>query len=135
MPSDCLVLQIEEFNKETNVGDHKIYIVFDKNENHYVLRGKRNNTSEIKFNPYSFESDSKSDIVDFLSFIMATDDLLNYRLYNKSDLPWVSNDITFEDLHCSLTESDELVGYDMDKFSKKRLTKRISFLRTIYNFY
>jgi hypothetical protein len=135
MPSDCLVLQIEEVNKETNVGDHKIYIVFDKNENHYVLRGKRNDTSAIKFNPYSFESDSKSDIVDFLSFIMETDDLLNYRLYNNSDLPWESNDITFEDLDETLTESDELVGYDMDKFSKKRLTKRISFLRKIYNFY
>ena len=135
MPSDCLVLQIEEVNKETKECDHKIYIIFDKNENHYVLRGKRNDTSGTNFNPYSFESDSKSDIVDFLSFIMETDDLVNYSLYNKTDLPWESNEITFEELEETLTAGDELVSYEADTFSKKRLSKRISFLRTIYNYY
>ena len=126
MKSDCLVLQIEEIVRETNEGDHKIYILFDKNENHFVLRGKRRDVNE---------SDKKEDIVEFLSFIMDTSDCINYRLYNKFDLPWKSDDITYENLDETMDDCDELVGYDMVDFSRKTLRKRIAFLETIYNFY
>lgn len=134
MPSDCLVLKIEESDRNSKL-DHCIYIIYDVNNKHYILRGKRTESVDTNFEPYSFDSDSKTDIVDFMSFIMDKNDLLNYKLYNKIDLPWESNDITFEYLEESIQDANEMVAYDMDKFSKKTLRKRIDILEAIYNFY
>jgi hypothetical protein len=74
-------------------------------------------------------------VVDYLAFVIDNNNLLNYRLYNNKDLPLNSDNITFEQLTKSLNDSEELVSYDNDKFSKKTLQKRIKVLRYVYNLY
>ena len=129
MPSDCLILKVEEVDNE-NIVDNKIFIIFDKNTETYVIRGMRTNT-------YSFSSKTSDDVLDFLAFIIDNNNSLNYCLYNNKDLPWESDDITYEQIVYSLNSSDseELVSYNNDKFSKKTLQKRIKVLRYVYNYY
>ena len=39
--TDCLVLKIEEHDIDTTELDTTLYILYDKNESHFVIRGKR----------------------------------------------------------------------------------------------
>lgn len=128
MPSDCLILKVEEVDTESNEIDNKIFILFDKNTETYLIRGMRTET-------YSFSSKTSDDVLDFLAFVIDNQNQLNYRLYNNTELPWESHDITFEQLTESLKNSKELVGYDNINFSKKTLQTRIKILRYVYNYY
>jgi hypothetical protein len=131
MPADCLILKIEEVcDTEEKVIDNEVFVLFDKNTERYIIRGKRNET-------YSFLSKTSDDVLNFLSFIIDNNNMLNYRLYNNKNLPWESDDITFDQLTEALNSvnSEELVSYDNDNFSKKTLHKRISILRYVYNYY
>ena len=38
---DCLVLKIEEYDSETYELDTTIFLLYDKKEHQYVIRGKR----------------------------------------------------------------------------------------------
>ena len=117
MPADCLILKIEEvYDTQEKVIDNEVFVLFDKNTESYVIRGKRIGT-------YSFLSKTSDDVIEFLSFIIDNNNLINYRLYNNKDLPWESDDITFEQLTEVLESDDceELVRYDHDAFSKKTL--------------
>jgi hypothetical protein len=138
MPSDCLVLKIEEVepsNSVEKVVDNQIFVIFDTREKRYILRGKRNDTRKINFEPYSFNCDTSYDVVNFLSFIVDKNNLLNYILYNVSDLPLKSEEISFESLVNSVYGECELVGYENSAFSKKVLKNNIQILRYMYNDY
>ena len=128
MPTDCLILKVEEVNDDRRIVDNEIFILFDKNTETYVLRGRRVET-------YSFSSKTSDDVLNFLAFIIDNNNLLNYRLYNNKDLPLDSDDITYEQIVESLGSGDELVRYVEDRFSKKTLQKRIEVLRYVYNYY
>lgn len=128
MPTDCLILKVEEVNDDRRIVDNEIFILFDKNTETYVLRGRRTET-------YSFSSKTSDDVLNFLAFIIDNNNLLNYRLYNNKDLPLDSDDITYEQIVESLGSGDELVRYVEDRFSKKTLQKRIEVLRYVYNYY
>ena len=136
MPSDCLVLKIEEVDPSvTEVIDNAVFILYDQNEGQYILRGKRNDTPDIKFETYNFSCDSTIDIVDYLSFIIDNNNLLNYRLYNMTDLPLSSDNIYFDKLVEYATGSNELVAYNSERFSKRMLKTRIQILKNVYNTY
>ena len=132
MPSDCLILKVEEVEEvddRKNV-DNEMFILFDKNTETYVIRGMRNET-------YSFSSKTSDAVLNFLAFVIDNNNLLNYSLYNNKNLPWKSDDITYEQIVDSLKSSDseKLVGYVAETFSKKTLQKRIKVLRHVYNYY
>ena len=136
MPSDCLVLKIEEVDPSvTEVIDNAVFILYDQNEGQYILRGKRNDTPDIKFETYNFRCDSTIDIVDYLSFIIDNNNLLNYRLYNMTDLPLSSDNIYFDNLVEYATGCNELVAYNSERFSKRMLKTRIQILKNVYNTY
>jgi len=136
MPSDCLVLKIEEVESvgsHEKVVDNQIFVIFDTREERYILRGKRNDTHKIKFETYSFNCDTSDDVVNFLLFVIDKNNLLNYILYNISDLPFKSEEISFESLVNSVYGECELVGYENNAFSKKVLKNNIQILRYMYN--
>ena len=138
MPSDCLVLKIEEVEStgsNEKIVDNQIFVIFDTREGHYILRGKRNDTTKIDFDTYSFNCNTSDDVVNFLSFVIDKNNLLHYILYNINDLPLKSEEISFESLGDRVYGARELVGYENNVFSKKILKNNIQILRYMYNDY
>ena len=63
---DCLVLKIEEYDIETKNLDTTLYVLYDVNNNHYVLRGKRE-PGLTGSSPFSFIANHTDDLADFIT--------------------------------------------------------------------
>ncbi len=130
-PTDCLVLRIDEFDYDTRELDTSMYILYDVNEEVYVIRGKRTNT----WTTYSFYCDTMHDVKDFLSTVICKTNLWTYNLYSCDNLHLDSDDITFGSLENSVSKENEIVGYDLKEYNKKTLKKMLRILRNVYNYY
>ena len=130
-PTDCLVLRIDEFDSESFKLDTSMYVFYDTNEELYVIRGKRPNTWET----YSFYCDTMHDTMDFVRTVICKSNLWSYSLYNCSDLPLDSDDITFGTLESSVTTDNEITGYDQQYYNKRTLKRMLRILRNVYNYY
>jgi len=130
-PTDCLVLRIDEFDSESFKLDTSMYVFYDTNEELYVIRGKRPNTWET----YSFYCNTMHDTMDFVRTVICKSNLWSYSLYNCSDLPLDSDDISFGTLESSVTTDNEITGYDQQYYNKKTLKRMLRILRNVYNYY
>lgn len=130
-PTDCLVLRIDEFDYDTRELDTSIYVLYDVNEEVYVIRGKRPNT----WTTYSFYCENMDDVKDFVSTVICKTNLWTYNLYNCDNLHLDSDDITFGSLENSVSKENEVVGYDLKEYNKKFLKKMLRILRNVYNYY
>jgi hypothetical protein len=133
--TDCLVLKIEERDQVTEELDTTIYIIYDKKEHNYVVRGKRNDYKNIEACTYSFVCNYARDLVDFLSFIICKKNRWTYVLYNYDNLPYDSNDITYEFLKEDESNVYELTGYNNVKYNRKNLSTILRMLRNVFNYY
>ena len=132
---DTLVLKIEEHEFKNKLIDTTLYILFDKRSKRYVIRGKRRSETDIISEPYSFESENANDLVEFILFILDSDNSLSYTLYNYDNLPNESNDITYNFLNEWDDRSYEIVGYDNKKLKRGNLLKILRILRNVFNYY
>jgi len=133
--TDCLVLKIEERDEVTEELDTTVYIIYDKKEHNYVIRGQR---SPLKYShscTYSFVCKDHRDLADFLSFVICKKNLWTYVLYNYDNLPYDSNDITYEFLSEYESSVYELTGYNNDEYTRKNLCKILRMLRNVFNYY
>jgi hypothetical protein len=130
-PTDCLVLRIDEFDSESFKLDTSMYVFYDTNEELYVIRGKRPNTWET----YSFYCDTMHNTMDFVRTVICKSNLWSYSLYNCSNLPLDSDDITFGTLESSVTTDNEITGYDQQYYNKRTLKRMLRILRNVYNYY
>jgi len=130
-PTDCAVLRIDEFDRDTYKPDTTMYVLYDANEGMFVVRGKRPNAWET----YSFYCDSLHDLKDFISTVICKDNLWSYSLYNCDNLPTDSDDITFGTLEYSVRKENEITGYDYQDYNKHTLKKMLRILRNVYNYY
>ena len=133
--TDCLVLKIEERNSISENLDTTVYIIYDKKEHNYVIRGKRNIINNIGACTYSFVCKDHRDLADFLSFVICKKNLWSYVLYNYDNLSYDSNDITYEFLKEYESNVYELTGYDCEDYSRKRLCSILIMLRNVFNYY
>lgn len=129
---DTLVLKIEEYDSEMNTLDHVVYILYDKKNHRYIIRGKRMSDNSCI---YSFECEFAKDLADFLSFIISKHNKWTYVLYNYDNLSNISNEITFEFLHQYDHQDYELSGYDKEKYNRKYLLRTLRMLRNVFNYY
>ena len=132
---DCLVFKFEEIEQHTDKIDTTVYVLYDKSEHNYVVRGQRRWTPTNQSCTYSFNCDFAKDLVDFLQYIVCKDNVVNEKLFNYYNLPSSSNDITYEFLHDYDHSDYELAGYDRQKFGRKRLLRNLRMLRNIHNYY
>ena len=132
---DCLVFKFEEIEQHTDKIDTTVYVLYDKSEHNYVVRGQRRWTPTNQSCTYSFNCDFAKDLVDFLQYIVCKDNVVNETLFNYDNLPSSSNDITYEFLHDYDHSDYELAGYDRQKFGRKRLLRNLRMLRNIHNYY
>ena len=131
-PTDCLVLRIDEFDCDSpHKLDTSMYILYDVNEEMYVIRGKRPN----EWQTYSFYCDTMHDTMDFVRTTICKKNFWSYSLYNCSNLPLVSDDITFGTLESSVSFCNEVTGYDYQTYNKKALKRMLRILRNVYNYY
>ena len=129
---DTLVLKIIEYDEFKT--DTKLYILYDKSINRYIIRGSRQDTSRVKTCTYSFECEFAKDLVDFIDFLIDHSNTVSYILYNYDNLPALSNDITYEFLHDHGDARNEIAGYDNQKLNKKVLVKNLRMLRNVFNY-
>ena len=130
--SDCLVLKIVEFDTETQKKDTELYVIYDKLNGHFMIRGKRRDTRKIT--SYSFNCDTAADVYDFIDSVICSFNLISYTLYNYDNL---TDDNTFEFLNKYNDPAYEIVGYDNITLSKnkKHIMKVLRSLRNVYNYY
>jgi hypothetical protein len=133
--TDCLVLKIEEH--VDGELDTTLFILYDNNEETYLVRGKRSNVfGKPETVPYSFYCNYASDLTDFINFVICKKSRISYTLSNYDDLPNNVDEIDYQ----YLKELDgdiayELAGYDNQKYNKKEILKLLRVLRNVFNYY
>lgn len=132
---DCLVLKLEEIERDTNELDTTIYIFYDKKTHHFFVRGQRRWTPKHQSCTYSFQCEFAQDLIEFLQYIICKSNRVNEILYNYDNLAVDSNDVTFEFLHDYDHSDYEISGYNDVKLSKKHMTNTLRMLRNVFNYY
>lgn len=134
--TDCLVLKIEEYEVDKkNEIDTTVYVLYDHKEKHYVVRGQRRNTSNHPMAAYSFNCINEKDLESFLSFVICRKNSWSFSLYNYDNLPYNSNNITYDFLQKYDSRDYEISGYDNQRYNKKRLIKNLKMLKNVFNNY
>jgi hypothetical protein len=134
-PTDCLVLKLEEFDTTLKQLDTTVYILYDKNEDKYVIRGQRRRTEDQQSCTYSFNCEFAEDLVDFLKYLICPSNTVSEVLYNYDNLPGISDEITFEFLKEHDDRNYEISGYNGFKLKRKRLVRNLRMLRNVFNYY
>jgi hypothetical protein len=136
--TDCLVLKIEERCRDTSELVTTFFILYDKKERNFVIRGKITDLSRDKPGAvFSFVSNSSCDLEDFLSFTICNQNKLTYVLYSYDDLSFNSNNITYDDLKAKQYEpvSYEIAGYENKSYKKKDVLRNLRMLENVFNYY
>ena len=133
--TDCLVLKIEERETDVELLDTTIYVIYDKRDRNYVIRGKRRATETADSCTYSVVCKDHRDLADFLSFVICKDNFWTYVLYNYDNLSYDSNDITYEFLNENESNVYELTGYNNLYYSREGLCSILRMLRNVFNYY
>jgi hypothetical protein len=130
-PPDCVVLEIYA-NNEIYDERKRVFIWYDLNKCNFILRGKQDDTKTIIHIPFNFESKKASYVADFLCLIFDKRSNLEVALYNFTDFPLSSNDITFEMLESN--EYSEII-YTHDDYSlkKSKIKDLLKIVKNIYN--
>jgi hypothetical protein len=132
--TDCLVLKIQEHDLDTNDLDTTLYVLYDKKEHHFVVRGQRNHKT-LDNCTYSFNCEFAEELAEFITFVICKKNLWTYVLYNYDNLPYSSDDITYDFLLRHDSPEYELGGYSNLDFSRKYLLKKLRMLRNVFNNY
>jgi len=133
--TDCLVFKFDEFCIDTQNIDTTVYVLYDKQKHSYVVRGQRRCTKKHQKCTYSFECEFANDLVDFLQYIICPGSMVNETLYNYDNLPYSSNNLTFDYLKEQDHSDYEISGYDGQTLARKKMLKKLRMLRNVSNSY
>ena len=133
--TDCLVFKLEEIDNNTGKIDNTIYIIYDKKNHNYLIRGNRNGTRNAQSHIYSFECEYANDLADFLKYMICSENSVNEILYNYDNFPENPNEITFGFLYEHDDITYEMSGYNDKKLKRRRLLRNLRMLRNVYNHY
>ena len=133
--SDCLVFKIEEIEEETRKLDTTLYIIYDKKNHKYLIRGRRRWAPSCQSCTYSFDCDYAEDLAYFIKYLVCPDNTINEVLFNYNNLPEDPDDISFEFLHDYDHSDYEISGYNNKKLKRNRLLKNLRMLRNVFNYY
>jgi hypothetical protein len=130
-----LVLYVEEVytTKKTDDVDMKCFIIYDNVEEEYFLCGSRRNNSETQYGDFKFFCKSKTDIINFISFIFNVKESdLNYGLYNYSTLSSIDNShVTFDKLDNMRLSCSEIALYEGMDYSYLEFLRLLNMIKKI----
>lgn len=132
---DCLVLKIEEYGLSNGKLDTSMFVLYDQNNQVYLVRGARVETKSMNSVPYSFTCEKTKELANFISLSICKENRTSYILYNYNELPLSSDDITYNMLYEDEEPSNELAAYDNMKYDRKVLLKYLGMLRNVFNCY
>jgi hypothetical protein len=133
--NDCLVFRIIEKDSSPQGEDTDIFILYDTYNERFLLRGKRSDTSKTAFKPYSLESYYAKPIVDFLRFVIPTENICVFELYSYPNLPRNKDNITFDQLREDMSPQHEIVAYNSNRIIHKEVMRILSILVDVANDY
>jgi len=132
--TDCLILKIEEY--VDNTLDTTLFVLYDKNEETYLIRGKRSDFNGKEAVSYSFNCYYSKELSDFISFVVCPKSKLSYTLFSYHDLPFDMCEIDYNYLNDLNSDNTyELAGYDNQKYNKKQIVSILKFLKYVFNIY
>jgi hypothetical protein len=132
--TDCLILKIEEY--VDNTLDTTLFVLYDKNEETYLIRGKRSDFNGKEAVSYSFNCYYSKELSDFISFVVCPKSKLSYTLFSYNDLPLDNEEIDYN--YLNNLDNDklyEVAGYDNQKYNKKQIVSILKFLKYVFNIY
>ena len=132
--TDCLVLKLEEFERNTDNIDNTIYILYDTNKETYIVRGTRNGLVNGP-KDFSYECENMDSLIVFVRYAIGKYNMVSESLYNFPEMYVESNNITFDYLCERSRESEEISGYMITRIKKSRLKKMLIMLRDLGNYY
>jgi hypothetical protein len=133
--TDCLVFKLEELECDTGMVDTTLYIIYDKRNHRYLIRGKRRNPPLGKSCTYSYECEFANDLADFIRYLICPANKVNEVLYNYDNFPENSDEITFDFLKMYEHTEYEISGYNYKSLKRNRLLKNLRMLRNVFNYY
>jgi hypothetical protein len=136
MSTDHLVLRIDEVVEDRYSPD-VMFIFYDPVIHMYVIRGKSGGSKSI---PYSFSCETKSDVMDFIRTIYPYADSRNktechISLINYSDLPFDSDDVSYNYLVAGHHRNNEIMGQDYSQMERVIINRFLRILRYVRNEY
>jgi hypothetical protein len=132
---DCLVFKLEEVEQSNGRIDTTLYVIYDKKNHKYLVRGSRRLSAKYEPCAYSFECEYAHELADFIQYLICPGNKVNEILYNYDNLPYNSNDVTFDFLNENAYEDYEISGYNDFKLKRRRLLKILRMLRNVFNIY
>lgn len=133
--TDCLVFKLEEVEVNSGKIDTTVYVIYDKKNHKYLIRGSRRLSSKYKPCAYSFECEFANDLADFIEYLFCPHNKVNEILYNYDNLPENPHEITFDFLNEYECEDVEISGYNDFKLKRRRLLRNLRMLRNVFNYY
>jgi len=132
---DCLVFKLEEVEESSGRIDTTLYVIYDKKNHRYLIRGSRRLSAKYEPCAYSFECEYAHELADFIQYLICPSNKVNEILYSYDNLPYNSNDITFEFLNENAYEDYEISGYNDFTLKRRRILKILRMLRNVFNIY
>jgi len=105
----------------------RTFIFYDTSKSIFCLRGLIGHDMDAAHPQFAYNCETTGTVLDYLDFINANDSLYTYELFNVSDLPQYSEDITFEILQAN--KSHWLSAYSGQKYDKKRIGQLLRIVR------
>lgn len=142
MSSDSIVVKIFEKNEDGRE-INRMYIFYDHNLCTFGIRGGHTSKYE-KITSYSYYSDHVSGVINMVNALSAKFVKLSMCLVNYTNLPAISDNITYELLLFNDLSLNEMVGFDYDKsfLNKKEMSlvvreleKYLKLMVNVYNDY
>ena len=133
--TDCLVFKIVETEVDSGDIDNTMYVLYDSMKYQFIVRGQRNPSCRTVFEPYSFRSNDKNAMLDFVALSICGANRVSYSLYNCSNLPVLTDEITIDLLDESCYKANEITGYDNMEYSRKTIQKYIRMVMNVFNPY
>jgi hypothetical protein len=112
-----------------------MYIIYDKKNHKYLIRGRRRITPTEQSCTYSYVCESAYDLSDFIEYLIGPHNKINEILYNYDNFPENPDEITFDFLNEYDHTDYEISGYNDKKFERYRVLKNLRMLRNVYNYY
>lgn len=84
---------------------------------------------------YSFDCENTTDLADFIEFLIDSENVISYILYNYDNLPCDSNQITYDFLQEYDDRTYEISGYDNKTLKRIELLKNLRMLKNVFNYY
>ena len=126
-----LILCVEEQDNE-NINskiDNRLFIGWDCLNNNFFVRGRRQDTKNSDFVPYSFTFKSVAYVYDFVEFVIGKTATTNIIMYNYNNISSLyDEDLTYEFFQEHLDKNYEISGYDGIKINILEFTRLLVLL-------